>query len=563
MMTGKIKYLILLIFLELTFIHVNAQVNFSYESSSQSIRNLMLPSSGETVIFKEIRGTNNGKEFAKYYINNIEVDLNLINGCFNKREISKCKEIEEIIKNNDSNPQQNNTEQPEINDKEDQKNKKFRKPRNKKSQNLWIELANSKSSVFIGEQFSVKLYLYWKHRQIDLLSPFNYRDLQFILNPLNYRNLESSNSLIFPRSLTLEEVKTTFNQNQYLSSLTPLHTILNPEKEGEIFISGKEIISDFNANNLKIKVKPLPEPKPKNFSKFVGKDFKVETDINLDTIKTGESIIYTITISGKGNINLEQDLNINIPKELDLFKEGVKKETFPLTNHHGGKQIIKYIISPETEGDYTIPKIEISYFDPKKEEYITISSDTHNIHVDIGTKTSSMEEYSTAKLELLNEGKYTDINNRNKLYNIFKIIFWTTSIIIILLYLIYIYLNNRTIDIISRKKRRATKIAIKRLKDAKECIKNNNFDLFFEEIEKSLWGYFANKFNVDRSKLSKETIESYFNNYNISNKNKLNFINLLNDCEFSRFSPEKDQNQQMDKILKKSQEIIINVESNT
>ena len=285
-MTGKIKYLILLIFLELTFIHVNAQVNFSYESSSQSIRNLMLPSSGETVIFKEIRGTNNGKEFAKYYINNIEVDLNLINGCFNKGEISKCKEIEEIIKNNDSNSQQNNTEQPEINDKEDQKNKKFRKPRYKNSQNLWIELANSKSSVFIGEQFSVKLYLYWKHRQIDLLSPFNYRDLQFILNPLNYRNLESSNSLIFPRSLTVEEVKTTFNQNQYLSSLTPLHTILNPEKEGEIFISGKEIISDFNANNLKIKVKPLPEPKPKNFSKFVGKDFKVETDINLDTIKT-------------------------------------------------------------------------------------------------------------------------------------------------------------------------------------------------------------------------------------------------------------------------------------
>ena len=112
MMTCKIKYLILLIFLELTFIHVNAQVNFSYESSSQSIRSLMLPSSGETVIFKEIRGTNNGKKFAKYYINNIEVDVNLINGCFNKGEISKCKEIEEIIKNNDSNSQQNNTEQP-------------------------------------------------------------------------------------------------------------------------------------------------------------------------------------------------------------------------------------------------------------------------------------------------------------------------------------------------------------------------------------------------------------------------------------------------------------------
>ena len=86
---------------------------------------------------------------------------------------------------------------------------------------------------------------------------------------------------------------------------------------------------------------------------------------------------------------------------------------------------------------------------------------------------------------------------------------------------------------IEQKNNKANKIAQKRLKNAKKCIKNNNFDKFFEEIEKSLWGYFADKFKVDIAELSKEKITNYFSAMNIEKKIEQKFIALLN---FSTFS---------------------------
>ena len=107
---------------------------------------------------------------------------------------------------------------------------------------------------------------------------------------------------------------------------------------------------------------------------------------------------------------------------------------------------------------------------------------------------------------------------------------------------------------------KANKIAQKRLKNAKKCIKKEDFDSFFEEIEKSLWGYFSDKFKVNTAELSKETIITYFNAVNINKIIEKQFIDLLNECEFSRYTPETNRNTQMEKTLNKAKAIIISVE---
>ena len=124
-------------------------------------------------------------------------------------------------------------------------------------------------------------------------------------------------------------------------------------------------------------------------------------------------------------------------------------------------------------------------------------------------------------------------------------------------------LSKITRNPISQKMRKATKIAIKRLKYAKKCIKTGDFDRFFEEVEKSLWGYFSHKFNVNLSKLSKDTIESYFLKNNISENNKNEFIQLLNECEFARFSSSNEKNNTMEAVLEKAKNIIIKVETHS
>ena len=123
-------------------------------------------------------------------------------------------------------------------------------------------------------------------------------------------------------------------------------------------------------------------------------------------------------------------------------------------------------------------------------------------------------------------------------------------------------MSKRVIDTVKERKEKSNKIAIKRLKNAQKCIKNNDFDMFFEEIEKSIWGYFADKFNIDSSNLSKENIDFYFTKNLINDRLKNQFIVLLQDCEFARYAPKSNHNKKMQEILNQSKEIIIEVESN-
>ena len=104
------------------------------------------------------------------------------------------------------------------------------------------------------------------------------------------------------------------------------------------------------------------------------------------------------------------------------------------------------------------------------------------------------------------------------------------------------------------------KIAQKRLKNAKKCMKKKDFNGFFEEVEKSLWNYFGFKFKVESSNLSKESIYKYFSIYNLSDEIQNKFIDLLNECEYARFSSINNENMKMEEILDKAKKIIMEVE---
>ena len=93
------------------------------------------------------------------------------------------------------------------------------------------------------------------------------------------------------------------------------------------------------------------------------------------------------------------------------------------------------------------------------------------------------------------------------------------------------------------------------------CINNNDFDSFFEEIEKSLWVYFADKFKVSIADLSKETVSTHFYSNAIDINTEKEFIALLDECEFARYAPDSNKNTQMGEILNKAKRIIIEVET--
>ena len=65
-------------------------------------------------------------------------------------------------------------------------------------------------------------------------------------------------------------------------------------------------------------------------------------------------------------------------------------------------------------------------------------------------------------------------------------------------------------DPILGKYKKSLKIAQKDLKLPKNTKNTIKKELFFEEMKKSLWSYFSNKFNVNTADLSKDTINDFF-----------------------------------------------------
>ena len=326
----------------------------------------------------------------------------------------------------------------------------------------------------------------------------------------------------------------------------------------EEFISSKPIT---------IKVADLPNP-PANFNGAVGK-MSIKSSVDNTSIYANDAINYKLTITGTGNIGLIEPLDIQFPEDFEVYDPKITDRIF----EGGRKRSIKtfeYLLIPRFKGNYSIPSAILVVYNPKAKKYETKKASKHALTI-LVSKNNEQETGSTSQQQIrteqkdihyiFTEGNLQAIKKRALDQKLFYILFFLPICILILLGF-YNKIVGKTDESSSDwKNKKANKIALKRLKTAQNCIKKNDFDGFFEEIEKSLWGYFAHKFKVASADLSKETVSTYFKTSTIKNTVESKFIALLDECEFARYAPGSNKNAQMDAVLSKAKNIIIEVET--
>ena len=334
------------------------------------------------------------------------------------------------------------------------------------------------------------------------------------------------------------------------------------------FDSYQNIDEQLQSTNRKIEVLPLPNP-PVDFSGAVGK-FKLDASIDKKEGKTNEAINYKLILSGSGNLPLIDEIPIEFPNDFEAYDPQLTDKSFTSKNGISGKRIFEHLLIPRYTGIYTIPSVDFVYFNTESKNYETLQTKSFDIKVSKG----KVDEGSYRPAEELQE------STNNRLHAIKKSAVWQKKdnldllsswwfwlvilfpIIGLIAYIIHQKLEERNnADPISRKFRKSLKKAQKRLKKADILLKNGEKELFFEEIEKSLWLYFADKFNVDIAILSKESIQTHFEKNNVQNKTTDSFTQIINDCEFCRFAPASLDANQMQEVYEKATRVIIEVET--
>jgi hypothetical protein len=320
-----------------------------------------------------------------------------------------------------------------------------------------------------------------------------------------------------------------------------------------------------SAGAKSINVKPLPEKgKPENFTGAVGSfDFSVKA--SKTQLKAGESLDLVVTASGNGNLKLFQLPKPEFPNAFEVFDPQHKEEVnTPLTGMTG-KISDTYTIIPQFKGKYTIKPQTFAYFDLSSNSYKTITSEPIEITVLEGNAVAGSNPNDNKKPVVKND-TFQYIKLTSYLTPINKTPFFGSNLFYGLLVAPFLLLP---IIILARKKkeardadefgnrvRRNTKLAKKFLADAKKQMGNKV--PFYMAMEKALHNFLKAKLHIETSEMSKENIQELLLDKKASEATVGQFITLMNDCEFARYTPSSEVAMQQD--YNKAVEVISELE---
>jgi len=325
------------------------------------------------------------------------------------------------------------------------------------------------------------------------------------------------------------------------------------------------------SNALVIDVSPLPEAgKPADFSGAVGK-YTFRTELDKTKLKTNEALNLKCIISGQGNIQLIDKLNIIFPPDFETYDPKVTSDINTTAAGISGSQTFEYLLIPRKPGKFTIKPVHFTCFDLDQKRYITQTSPEYIIEVEKGSGEASTMTYSGSNKEDI---KYigSDIRHiKDKPFTLspagsifflsagFWIFLLTPLCLFIALIFLWRKLAARRNDTVLMKNLKATKIARKRLRKAEEFRKALKQEEFYVEISRALWGYLSDKFSIPLSELSVDSVHEALVLKNVKEEMIKQFILTLNNTEFARFAPgEKSTN--MERIYNEALEIISKIE---
>ena len=325
-----------------------------------------------------------------------------------------------------------------------------------------------------------------------------------------------------------------------------------------------EVKRNIVAPSIKIDVLPLPQ-KPANFSGGVGK-FNISAQLNKNELKAGDPLSLRIVVGGIGNLKLIKQPVVNFPKDWDKYDPKVTDKTKLTSNGLEGNMIYDILAVPRNQGHYTIPPIELTYYDTSLNQYKTIKTQSFEIEVAKGDGSrSSVVDYSKDQPKDIKDIKKGDAELHSVDNFFFGSIGYLMSLLIpfVAFVALLVIFRKRAIDnadLVKMKGKKANKIATKRLRQANKLMLAGKSNEFYDEVLRALWGYVGDKLNMPAEKLSRENISEKLQSHNVDDNTISKFLSAIDDCEMMRFAP-GDPEGNMNKTFESAMTAIMEIEN--
>jgi len=463
------------------------------------------------------------------------------------------------------------------------------------SKDLFIRVAVDKNKVKVGEQITTTYKLYSRlPMQVNIsklpdLSGFWTQDFEIprqpkpseeILDGKKYQVFVLKKSALFPQqtgTLVLDPAEAkgvariVQQVKRKVNNMDPLATLMmsDPFFNNAFFntTAYKDVQVELKSIPVDIHVSALPDKdKPANFNGAVG-SFEISNSIDKTELTTDDVATLTLNIAGSGNLKLFDAPKLSLPNGLNTFDPQVSDTITGRSTTISGTKRITYAITPHTPGDYEIPAVSFSYYNPQTGSYTTVQTKPVKIQVKPGKHYHPGQQAGTELPVALKD--IHDIHNeplKNLTFKSSPILFtapyWSMYAFPLLAYIGLITWKKRDEELMKDtallKKKRANKVALKRLATAKKLLEQNNKSLFYEEISKAIWLYISDKVNIPLSSLSKDTATEALQRRNVPQNISRSLDNVIWECETALYA--SGGSQQMARIYEEAIKVISDLE---
>lgn len=427
---------------------------------------------------------------------------------------------------------------------------------------FFLVLKPSKKEVYVGEPITLKYNVYQRYR--------NFQVDQYELPDL--KGFWSENVGDYQGKWTNVSV----NGKTYQMATLKVD-VLFPQQSGELTIdnfSMNAVVGSFfnnqkisaKASSITIVAKPLPTGKP---SPFIGTFKKLNMTVSTSTeeLKANEALTVKIDYSGTGNMKLIPAPDLNWPEDLEVYDPEIRDRISVTENGISGKRSFEYVVIPRSAGSYSLPDFSTNYFKSASDAYTPLKWEQLILEVGENAAGTDVNYAFNGKtdVQILNQDiRY--IKPKPKKLKLpgsiffgslpFYLLYGSPFALFVLALVSNANRKKKMADVSGYKQKRAGKTMKKWLNEAKKH--DNDPSAFYAALQNGLEQYLMDKFFLERSKLSRETIATRLGAY-ASAEVTSSFLALWDKTVMARFAPVSTAEIAGD--LEKANEILTQIES--
>lgn len=410
---------------------------------------------------------------------------------------------------------------------------------------LFLRATLDRDSVFVGEQATMSLYVF---SRVDLSS----------VDTLSMPKLEGfwSEDVDSPSQLSSEQ--RVIGGVPYRAYLLKRRALF-PVKAGNLKIGPAEadVTTGFlfagrrvhrKGNELTVKVRPLPTTgQPPGFPNGNVGVWRVTAELSRPEVDLGQPVTVKVTIEGRGNLRNLSVPALSVPAGLRGFDPTVTDKALSSRGRLGGRRVLEYLVMPQQTGTFTLPAIEMPFFDPENERYDVARSEPLTVTVTGAPSAPTATAPTTDGKNVLAETERLRPLRYRARFATASAPLWEQGFFLPAVFApLALWLGTLGFGFLRaaiRKedpvavKRRGARAARQRLAAAQKLLKDGDPSAFHGEVEKAVLHFLEAKLGIPVGGLVREDLSDRMREAKVPDDQRQGVLTLLDQCDLGRFAP--------------------------